>query len=57
MIIKTDIEEDVIKAFEKYIQTKLDYTKFISVTIDITEHHNKEELTEEYLSEVISNNW
>ena len=56
-ILKNDIEDDVIKAFEKYIQSKIAYVKFIAITVDIAEHHAKDDLTEEYLNEVIENNW
>ena len=45
---------DIIKSFEKYIKSKLDYITFISVTVDITEQHMADVLTEDYLDEIIA---
>jgi len=46
---------EIVDSFEKYIKSRLAYIKFISITVDITEHHLKNNIDTEYLDLIIEN--
>jgi len=46
-------EEEIVISFEKYIKSRLMYIKFIGITTDITEHHFKGDINNEYLDSVL----
>jgi len=53
-----NIGDDVLKAFEKYLKSKIIYVQFINVTIYISELHQTEKLTMFELDDIITkNNW
>jgi hypothetical protein len=51
-----NIGDDVIKLFEKYIKSKLNYINFINVTIYVSELHQTEKLTIFELDNIIAKN-
>jgi len=50
------IENDVLRSFEKYLKSKLNYINFINVTIEITELHQSDKLTSIDLTDIITKN-
>jgi len=53
-----NIGNDVLKAFEKYLKSKLSYVNFINVTIYVSELHQTENLSVFELDDIITkNNW
>jgi hypothetical protein len=50
------VENDVLKAFEKYLKSKLSYVNFINVTIYVSELHQTEKLTMFELDDIITKN-
>ena len=53
-----EVENVVLKTFEKYLKSKLIYINFINVTIHVTELHQTDTLTISELNDIITkNNW
>jgi hypothetical protein len=50
------VENDVLKAFEKYLKSKLSYINFINVTIYVSELHQAEKITMFELDDIITKN-
>ncbi len=50
------VENNVLRSFEEYIRSKLNYINFINITITINELHQNDELTEEALDEILAKN-
>lgn len=48
------VGENILKTFEKYLKTKLDYVNFINVTIYVTELHQNDNLTLLELDNIIN---
>jgi hypothetical protein len=51
-----EIENDVLKSFEKYLKSKLNYVNFINITMYINELHQTDKLTMFELDDIIMNN-
>jgi hypothetical protein len=51
-----EVENDVLKAFEKYLKSKLSYVNFINITIQISELHQTEKLAIFELDDIITKN-
>jgi hypothetical protein len=55
---KIEVENDVLKSFEKYLKNKLNYVNFINVTITISELHQSDKLSIFELDDIIyKNKW
>lgn len=50
------VGEDILKTFENYLKSKINYINFINTTIYINELHAKDELTMYELDDIISKN-
>jgi hypothetical protein len=50
------IEDNLLKSFEKYLKTKLNYINFINVTINVSELHQSDKLTMFELDNIITKN-
>jgi len=46
-------DDEVLKSFEKYIKNKINYIKFMSIIADIQEHHEKDNIDENYLETML----
>lgn len=52
------IGNNIVKTFEKYLKNKINYIKFINITIYVNELHQNQKLTLSSLEDIISkNNW